>query len=104
MCITKTECWVYKEKPYLTEIDAVIAALEDIGQKIMRKHSAHPFQGLLEYGEDITPLRHRYLELLALGQTQSGDLEDDEPGPGTQPKGVPLYDDFTGTVAEKSDG
>jgi len=104
MCITKTECWVYNDKPYLQEIDAVIAALTDIGSGIMKNHAAHPFNGLLEYGENITPLRHRYLELLALGTPGTSIPEKDEPGPGTQPKGVPLYDDLTGTVAEKSDG
>lgn len=81
MCITKTECWVFRDKPFLNEIDAVIAALEDIGQKIMRNHSAHPFQGLLEHGENVTGLRQRYLELLALGKKETDDLETDEPGP-----------------------
>lgn len=104
MCISKTVCWIYDGKPHLTEIDAVIAALEDIGQKIMRNHSAHPFKGLLEYGEDITPLRQRYLELLAVGP-DTAKVPVEAPGePMLQPRGVPLYDDLTGTVTEKAGG
>lgn len=72
MCIKKEACWAYADKPYLKEIEAVKAALSDIATKIVKDYSTNPLEGLLQYGADISELRARYLELLALETPQKG--------------------------------
>jgi len=62
--ITYGVAWVYRGKPYLKQIDAVKAALEDIARAMYRDYATNPLQGLLAHGEDVSMLRQAYLELL----------------------------------------
>lgn len=64
MCITKTEAWAYAGVNYTTEKEAVKAALTDMGTRIVKEFHSQPFDGLMKFGMEITPLRERYLELL----------------------------------------
>lgn len=65
MCIAKVESYQYAGKLYTTELDAVKAALSEIGSRIIKEHAGNPIDGLLKYGADITPLRNRYIDLTA---------------------------------------
>lgn len=65
MCIVKKEQWVYGGKSYDDELEAVKAALTDIGTRFVKEFHNKPFEGMLVLGADITPLRDRYIELTA---------------------------------------
>jgi hypothetical protein len=63
MCITKKEQWVYGGKSYDEELDAVKAALTDLGTRFVKEWHGNPLQGMLVLGADVTPLRDRYIAL-----------------------------------------
>lgn len=63
MCIDKVMSYSYAGKLYPTELDAVKAALSDIGTRLIKDFSTHPVNGLIELGQDISALRARYLAL-----------------------------------------
>lgn len=65
MCIEKKEQWVYGGKSYDDELEAVKAALTDLGTRFVKEFHSKPFEGMLVLGADITPLRDRYIELTA---------------------------------------
>lgn len=69
MCITKREQWVYGGKSYDDEIDAVKAALTDLGTRFVKEFHNKPLDGMIELGSDVSELRIRYLELTC-GTTQ----------------------------------
>lgn len=62
-CIQEIPSYLFAGKLYRSEIDAVKAALSEIGERIVREHHSNPLKGLLAYGEDISFLRARYLHL-----------------------------------------
>lgn len=104
MCIEKVLSFRFAGKLYEDERAAVHAALHEIGARILKDYSSDPLKGLLEHGEHISSLRARYLELSAAG-TPTLELVQEAPGePMLRPRGVPLYDDITGTVREKTGG
>lgn len=66
MCIKKTESWAFAGKLYPTEQEAIHAALDDVGRKILKDFSHDPAKGLLEHGADVSQLRARFLDLTIL--------------------------------------
>ena len=69
MCIMKVESWAFAGKNYGTELEAVKAALIDIGTRFVKEFHSDPLGGLIELGSDVSELRIRYLELTC-GPTQ----------------------------------
>lgn len=65
MCIVKKEQWVYGGKSYDDELEAVKAALTDIGTRFVKEFHNKPFEGMLVLGADISELRTRYIDLTA---------------------------------------
>lgn len=63
MCITKVESFGYAGKLYDTEIEAVRAALTEIGARLLKDHHSNMIVGLTEYGKDIGELAARLSEL-----------------------------------------
>jgi hypothetical protein len=64
MCaIEEVRSYRYAGKHYDTELEAVTAALTEIGTRIIRDHHHNPVEGLLKYGNDIGELRARYAAL-----------------------------------------
>lgn len=63
MCIEKVMSYSFAGKLYPTELEAVKAALTEIGTRLIKDHSSHPVNGLIELGEDVSALRARYLAL-----------------------------------------
>lgn len=63
MCITRQETWAFAGKNYPTELDAVKAALTEIGTRFVKEFHSQPFQGMLALGADISYLRDRYIDL-----------------------------------------
>ncbi len=65
MCIEKVESWAFGGKNYPTELEAVKAALTEIGTRMVKVYHGQPLEGLLELGADISDLRLRYYALTA---------------------------------------
>lgn len=63
MCITKVESFGYAGKLYDTEIEAVRAALTEIGARLLKDHHSNMIVGLTEMGKDIGQLAERHSEL-----------------------------------------
>lgn len=63
MCIEKVMSYSFAGKLYPTELDAVKAALSEIGTRLIKDYSTNPVKGLLELGQDISALRERFLAL-----------------------------------------
>lgn len=63
MCITKVESFDFAGKLYPTELDAISAALTEIATSIVKQHSAHPLQGLMEHAEKLPGLLMRHQQL-----------------------------------------
>jgi hypothetical protein len=63
MCIEQVMSHRYNGKLYPAELDAVKAALTEIGVKLIKDHSNDPMKGLLELGEHVSHLRARYIAL-----------------------------------------
>lgn len=68
-CIQEVPSYLFAGKLYRNEIDAVKAALTEIGERIVREHHSNPINGLLAHGEDISFLRSRYLHLTSPAPT-----------------------------------
>ena len=66
MTIEKVDSWAYAGTNYSTEKEAVKAALTDIGSRLIKEFHSKPFDGLMQLGVEITPLRDRYLAILDL--------------------------------------
>lgn len=79
MCIKKVSSFEFAGKLYSTELEAVKAALTEIGTRIIKDHSSNPLEGLLKHGADISALRGRYFDLTA------PDAKDSEATPEKQP-------------------
>lgn len=63
MCIEKVMSYQWAGKLYATELEAVKAALSEIATRLVKDYSTKPLEGLLALGQDISPLRERYLAL-----------------------------------------
>ena len=63
MCIEKVMSYSFAGKLYPTELEAVTAALTDVGTRLMKDFATNPVKGLLELGKDISALRERYIAL-----------------------------------------
>lgn len=63
MCITKKEQWVYGGKSYDDELEAVKAALTDLGTRFVKEYHGKPLEGMLALGADVSELRMRYVDL-----------------------------------------
>lgn len=63
MCITKVESFGYGGKLYDTELEAVRAALTEIGARLLKDHHSNMIVGLTEMGKDIGQLAERHSEL-----------------------------------------
>lgn len=63
MCIIKKESWGYGGTNYDTELEAVKAALTDLGMRFQNEYRGKPLEGMLALGMEITPLRDRYIAL-----------------------------------------
>jgi hypothetical protein len=63
MCITEEKSFVYKDQRFGVELDAVTAALEDIGRKIIQDNAAYPHKGLIEKRKSLVTLLTRWDEL-----------------------------------------
>lgn len=63
MCITKKEQWVYGGKSYDDELEAVKAALTDLGTRFVKEYHSKPLEGMLALGADVSELRMRYVDL-----------------------------------------
>ncbi len=81
MCIDQVMSFRYAGKLYPTELDAVTAALSEIGTKLIKDYSTNPMKGLLELGEHISYLRQRYLALQPDATATDEDLQEDQGGP-----------------------
>lgn len=62
MCVTRVTAWAFAGRNYNSEIEAVRAAIDEIGKKIVRDHASHPGKGLVEH-DDLPKLLLRYREL-----------------------------------------
>lgn len=69
MCIKKTLAFEFAGKLYLTELDAVKAALSEIGADIIRNHSAHPHAGLVVHTDDLLFLLKAHQRLVPTDQS-----------------------------------
>lgn len=63
MCIERKEQWVYGGKSYDDELEAVKAALTDLGTRFVKEYHSKPLDGMLAIGADVTSLRARYIDL-----------------------------------------
>lgn len=63
MCIERKEQWVYGGKSYDDELEAVKAALTDLGTRFVKEYHSKPLEGMLAIGADVTSLRARYIDL-----------------------------------------
>jgi hypothetical protein len=69
MCITKVPAFQFAGKLYLKELDAVKAALAEIGGEIIRNHSAHPHAGLVAHTSDLLFLLRAHQRLVPTDQS-----------------------------------
>lgn len=56
MCIEQIKAWSHGGKLFATESEAVAAALDDLGARLMREHSNNIVDGLLANAESIKKL------------------------------------------------
>lgn len=63
MTITQVTSFRFNDKLYPTELQAVRAALEEIGTRLVKDFHHDPVAGLVELGETLSYLRDRYLAL-----------------------------------------
>lgn len=63
MCIEKVESFRYAGKLYPNELEAVSAAIHEIGSRIIKDFASKPFDGLVTHRKDLTKLLARYDEL-----------------------------------------
>lgn len=62
MCIKEVTAWAYAGQNYDTERDAVWAAIDATGKKIVKENAANPGKGLIS-DPDLPKLLIRYAEL-----------------------------------------
>lgn len=84
MCIEKVMSYSFAGKLYPTELEAVTAALTDVGTRLMKDFATNPVKGLLELGKDISALRERYI---ALSPTPTATAEPSEKAAGEPMEG-----------------
>lgn len=65
MCIKQTTTWAYGGTNYDSELEAVKAALTDLGSRFVKEFHSKPLEGMLVLGADISALRTRYIDLTA---------------------------------------
>lgn len=63
MCVKKTEAWEHGGKLYPSEIEAIDAALADVGQKLVKDHSTNMQKGLIALSESLVSLLTRRRDL-----------------------------------------
>lgn len=63
MPIQKVEKWSWEGQTFATELEAVNAGLDDIGQRLVTEYATNPRQGLLRYGADISALWIRFNQI-----------------------------------------
>lgn len=66
MCIKQVTAWEHGGQFFGTELEAVNAALHDLGVKLVRDHSAHMAAGLIEHGDKLSALLDRHQALTAM--------------------------------------
>jgi len=66
MCIEEVTAFRVDDKLYSSELDAIAAAIQNIGQDLMKSYSSKPFEGLLHHGKRIGELVARRDELLTV--------------------------------------
>lgn len=81
MCIDQVMSFRYAGKLYPDELEAVNAALSEIGTKFIKDYSTDPKKGLLELGEHVSSLRARYLALQPPATATDEAPSEDEGGP-----------------------
>lgn len=86
MCITKVESYRYGDKHYNTELEAIDAALESVGCRIVKDHAHNPIKGILEHADKLTPLLIRREALVRTGVAAEVASDESQRGP----KGVPV--------------
>lgn len=64
MCIKRVTAWAFAGRNYDTEIEAVTAAIDTIGKRVVKDHSNDPGKGLLG-NPDLPVLLLRHAELKA---------------------------------------
>lgn len=93
MCITKVASYEFGGKLYPTELEAVRAALTEIGTKIVKEHASAPHAGLIDKRADLIPLLTRYDELTA---------PTDAPTEPTSEKAVPPFQEIVDAFQGRS--
>lgn len=63
MAIDEITGFQFAGKIYATELDAVRAALTEIGSRIVKEHSAAAHVGLIQHRDDLIDLLARYSAL-----------------------------------------
>lgn len=100
MCIKQKTAWAFAGHNYDTELEAVKAAIDSMGKKLIKDHANNPGQGLIE-NDELPGLLLRYRELTATPEvastespegTRSEELEgtrSEEPDPFDHPFDLP---------------
>lgn len=73
MCIQRVTAWAFAGRNYDTELEAVKAAIDEIGKRLVRDHSSNPGQGLVAR-DDLPDLLIRYHELTRTPEVASAEL------------------------------
>lgn len=63
MCVKKIEAFEHAGQLFHTERQALDAALNDIGKKVMTDHHANPAKGLLQHRDAILRVLGRIAEI-----------------------------------------
>jgi len=60
MCIEPVPAFPFRGKLYLTEVEALEAAIDEIGRDLKRNYFNDPTRGLVRYSETLASLLSRY--------------------------------------------
>lgn len=85
MCIEEVKAWSFAGKHYTTELAAITAAIDEIGERLVSSYKGRIGAGLLTY-PDLPRLLTRHAELTA------------------EAKAAPAGESTEGTRAEKLEG
>lgn len=62
MCIEEVKAWAFAGKHYTTELEAIEAAIDEIGRKVVKENATNPGVGLRLHA-DLPGLLNRHAEL-----------------------------------------
>lgn len=63
MCVERVTAWAFAGRNYNTEIEAVRAAIDEIGKRVVKDHATNPGKGLIQH-TDLPTLLLRHAELV----------------------------------------